>query len=161
MWHPYNGSKCTIMKYYNFDIVFQEIPDEVTLAVNITNCPNHCEGCHSPHLHGDIGFPLDENEIDGLLAKYGNQITCFCFMGGDATPQEVAKLAAYVRTKAALKVAWYSGKPQLPDTFASFDYVKTGPYIPEKGGLKSRNTNQRLYRNQGGNPVDITSRFWR
>ena len=149
------------MKYYNFDIVFQEIPDEVTLAVNITNCPNHCTGCHSPHLHGDIGFPLDENEIDELLAKYGKQITCFCFMGGDATPQEVAKLASYVRKKAALKVAWYSGKPQLPDTFTSFDYVKTGPYIPEKGGLKSRNTNQRLYRNQGGKPVDITARFWR
>ena len=151
----------TTVKYYNFDIVFQEIPDEVTLAVNITNCPNHCVGCHSPHLHGDIGFPLDEDEIDGLLAKYGKQITCFCFMGGDATPQEVAKLAAYVRTKATLKVAWYSGKPQLPDTFTAFDYVKTGPYIPEKGGLKSRNTNQRLYRNSGGKPVDITARFWK
>ena len=149
------------MKYYNFDIVFQEIPDEVTLAVNITNCPNHCEGCHSPHLHGDIGFPLDEAEIDGLLAKYGKQITCFCFMGGDATPQEVARLAAYVRRKAALKVAWYSGKPQLPDTFTTFDYVKTGPYRPECGGLRSRSTNQRLYRNQGGKPVDITARFWR
>ena len=113
----------TTVKYYNFDIVFQEIPDEVTLAVNITNCPNHCVGCHSPHLHGNVGFDLDEKEIDQLLEKYGKQITCFCFMGGDATPQEVARLASYVRTKAALKVAWYSGKPQLPDTFAAFDFV--------------------------------------
>ena len=95
------------------------------------------------------------------MEKYGKQITCFCFMGGDATPQEVARLAAYVRRKAALKVAWYSGKPQLPDTFATFDFVKTGPYVPEKGGLKSRTTNQRLYRNQDGKPLDITARFWR
>lgn len=149
------------MKYYNFDIVFQEIPDEVTLAVNITNCPNHCAGCHSPHLHNDIGFQLDENEIDGLLERYGRQITCFCFMGGDSTPQEVARLAAYVRRKASLKVAWYSGKNQLPDTFSVFDYVKIGPYRPEFGGLKSRNTNQRLFRNSAGKPVDITMRFWK
>lgn len=149
------------MKYYNFDIVFQEIPDEVTLAVNITNCPNHCAGCHSPHLHNDIGFQLDENEIDGLLERYGRQITCFCFMGGDSTPQEVARLAAYVRRKASLKVAWYSGKNQLPDTFSVFDYVKIGPYRPELGGLKSRNTNQRLFRNSAGKPVDITMRFWK
>lgn len=149
------------MKYYNFDIVFQEIPDEVTLAVNITNCPNGCKGCHSPHLHKDIGMDLDEQEIDQLLNKYGRQITCFCFMGGDATPKEVARLARYVRQKSALKVAWYSGKPQFPETFPSFDYVKTGPYRPEQGGLKSRTTNQRLFRNQNGLAVDITSRFWR
>ena len=85
-----------MLKYYNFDIVFQEIPDEVTLAVNITNCPHHCPGCHSPHLHENVGFALDETEIDQLLSKYGKQITCFCFMGGDANPQEVSRLADYL-----------------------------------------------------------------
>ncbi len=149
------------LKYYNFDIVFQEIPDEVTLAVNITNCPHRCVGCHSPHLHNDEGLPLDEQEIEKLLKQYGRQITCFCFMGGDANPQGVEQLAAYVRQKSRLKVAWYSGNPQLPQNFSKFDYVKVGPYQPNRGGLKSRNTNQRLYRNQNGNPVDITARFWK
>lgn len=149
------------MKYYNFDIVFQEIPDEVTLAVNITNCPHRCENCHSPHLHNDIGHALNEAEVDALLKKYGKQITCFCFMGGDAAPQEVEHLAAYVRQKSRLKVAWYSGNAQLPKSFPAFDYVKVGSYQPSRGGLKSRTTNQRLYRNQNGNPVDITTRFWK
>ncbi len=148
------------LKYYNFDIVFQEIPDEVTLAVNITNCPHRCENCHSPHLHNDIGHALNEAEVDALLKKYGKQITCFCFMGGDATPQDVEHLAAYVRQKSRLKVAWYSGNAQLPKSFSSFDYVKVGSYQPSKGGLKSRTTNQRLYRNQNGHPVDITAKFW-
>ena len=29
-----------MVRYHNFDIVFAEIPDETTLAINITNCPN-------------------------------------------------------------------------------------------------------------------------
>jgi anaerobic ribonucleoside-triphosphate reductase activating protein len=81
-------------------------------------------------------------------------------MGGDATPQDVEHLAAYVRQKSRLKVAWYSGNAQLPKSFSSFDYVKVGSYQPSRGGLKSRTTNQRLYRNQNGNPVDITAKFW-
>lgn len=104
---------------------------------------------------------MDEQEIDKLLKQYGRQITCFCFMGGDANPQGVEQLAAYVRQKSRLKVAWYSGNAQLPKSFSSFDYVKVGPYQPSRGGLKSRSTNQRLYRNQNGNPVDITTRFWK
>ena len=33
-----------MLNYYNYDIVCQEIPDEITLAINITGCPNHCQG---------------------------------------------------------------------------------------------------------------------
>ena len=47
-----------MLKYTNTDIVFQEIPDEVTLAVNLSGCPCRCPGCHSPQLWGDIGEPL-------------------------------------------------------------------------------------------------------
>ena len=36
-----------MLKYVNTGIVFQEIPDEVTLAVNISGCPCRCHGCHS------------------------------------------------------------------------------------------------------------------
>ena len=32
----------TVVRYYNFDIVFAEIPGETTLAINIANCPNRC-----------------------------------------------------------------------------------------------------------------------
>ena len=156
------------LKFYNYDIVFQEIPDEVTLAVNLTGCPHHCEGCHSPHLQRDTGIALDEEALNNLLSQYGQQITCFCFMGGDANPQELSQLATYLRQKTKLKIAWYSGNSNLPDIFTHFDYVKTGPYISQFGGLKSPTTNQRLYRIRhseapaaGSVPEDITRRFWR
>ncbi len=35
-----------MLKYVNYDIVFQEFPDEVTLAINLSSCPNGSPGCH-------------------------------------------------------------------------------------------------------------------
>ena len=40
-----------MVRFYNFDIVFAEIPDEVTLAINITGCPYRCPGCHLSLIH--------------------------------------------------------------------------------------------------------------
>lgn len=76
----------TVVRYYNFDIVFAEIPGETTLAINIANCPNRCPGCHSPHLQADAGHVLDAAELRALLERYGRSVTCVCFMGGDAAP---------------------------------------------------------------------------
>lgn len=149
------------MKYYNYDIVFQEIPDEVTLAINLTHCPNLCEGCHSPHLREDIGEVLDFPTLDRLLARYADDITCICFMGGDRDVQEVERLAAYVREHSDLKTGWYSGRNEMPPHSNLFDFVKLGPYIPKKGSLKQRTTNQRLYRRTGEQWEDITEVFWK
>ena len=82
----------TVVRYYNFDIVFAEIPGETTLAINIANCPNRCPGCHSPHLQADAGHVLDAAELRALLKKYGRSVTCVCFMGGDAAPYRIARL---------------------------------------------------------------------
>ena len=150
-----------MLKYYNYDIVFQEIPDEVTLAVNLTNCPHRCVGCHSPHLREDIGDVLNDRTLDSLLKKYGQQITCVCFMGGDGQANDVETLAKHLRQHSKLKVAWYSGNAMLPHNAQLFDYVKVGGYKPELGGLRSRTTNQRLYRYTNGHSEDITSRFWK
>ena len=68
-----------MVKYHNFDVVFAEIPDEVTLAINLTNCPNRCPGCHSPHLRADGGEPLDDGGLLALLGKYARSVTCVCF----------------------------------------------------------------------------------
>ena len=144
------------MKVASFDIVFQEIPGEVTLALNLSNCPCHCPGCHSPHLAEDIGEPLDEELLNQLIHKYDGLITCVAFMGGDADPQEVKRLAAHIK---GLNTAWYSGRTILPEN--GFDYVKIGPYIESLGGLKSPITNQRLYKRVGDTWQDITSSFWK
>ena len=138
-----------MLKCYSYDIVCQEIPDEITLAVNISCCPNRCPGCHSPWLWSDEGKVMDEELLASLIGRYSAAITCFCFMGGDAEPMEVQRLAGWIRqTYPQLKTAWYSGRETLPDGFdvRSLDYLKLGPYIEELGGLKSPTTNQMLFR---------------
>lgn len=137
------------MKCFNYDIVCQEIPDEVTLALNISGCPNKCPGCHSPWLAGDEGVALNENFINLLINKYISGLTCVCFMGGDQNPAEINRLASYIKaTFPQLKTAWYSGLIELSDAIdvLKFDYIKVGPYIEEKGGLRSPNTNQKFYK---------------
>ena len=145
-----------MLKVASFDIVFQEIPGEVTLALNLSGCPCHCPGCHSPHLAEDIGELLTEELLDALINQYKGLITCVAFMGGDAEPTEVLRLAAHIKE---LKTAWYSGRTHMPED--GFDYVKIGPYIEELGGLKSPTTNQRLYKRVDDEWQDITSVFWK
>ena len=154
-----------MLKYVNTGIVFQEIPDEVTLAINISNCPCHCPGCHSHYLWEDIGLPLNTDAIDAFVSQYGRNITCIAFMGGDGDPKGVDMLAQYILEEhPQYKVAWYSGRIRITSVVnkTDFDYIKIGPYIKHLGPLKQPTTNQRLYRqNDTGEFEDITSRFWR
>lgn len=153
------------MKYVDYKVVFREVPDEITLALNISGCPVHCPGCHSSYLVQDIGEILDESSLKSLIDS-SNGISCVSFMGGDADPMYIKHLADWVHTNyPGLKTSWYSGrdlenaKPVIP----SLDFIKVGPYIDEFGPLDSPATNQRFYRidNTGGTPVleDWTSRF--
>ena len=149
----------------SYDIVFQEIPGEVTLALTLSGCPNRCSGCHSPHLWEAVGEPLGDELFDGLLGQYGESVTCVCFMGGDADPLEVERLACRAKewSGGGLKTGWYSGRSALPEGCAvgAFDYVKLGPYVARLGGLDSETTNQRLYRVGNGTLTDITHAFRR
>lgn len=151
------------MKYVNSSVVFQEIPDEVTLAINISECPCRCPGCHSPYLWTDTGSALTDSVIDGFMGEYGGSITCIAFMGGDAEPGEVDRLAAYVhRAYPTVKTAWYSGRAQLSPLvdLDNLDYYKLGPYLRHLGPLNSPTTNQRLYRKmEDGTWEDITGRL--
>lgn len=100
-----------------------------------------------------------------LLHDYGDDITCLCFMGGDAEPSEVNKLAEWVRGEYPhLKIGWYSGHTKMAEEISlrNFDYIKLGPYREEDGPLNKPTTNQRLYRiNDGKEMEDITHLFWK
>ena len=152
-----------MLKFFNTDIVFQEIPDETTLAINLTGCPCRCPGCHSPHLWADTGTPLTPDILDTLVGAMNDHISCVCFMGGDAAPHEVAALAAHLHaTHPRFKTAWYSGRQYIPHSLdrQQFDYIKVGPYIAHLGPLTSPRTNQRMLRRQpDGTFADITARF--
>lgn len=86
-------------------------------------------------------------------------------MGGDSEPEYVNVLARYIhREHPNMKVAWYSGRTRISSAVnkADFDYIKVGPYIEHLGCLKSRTTNQRLYKKAAGDDfTDITEVFWR
>lgn len=157
-----------MVKYYNAMVVFEEIPDEITLAINITNCPCHCPGCHSQFLWEDIGTELTFNELDRLI-KDNDGITCVCFMGGDANPREINDLAmraamTNVVNNTNLKIAWYSGKDELSKEIdiELFDYIKIGRYDEKFGPLNVETTNQKLYEVDAmAELIDITNKFWR
>lgn len=156
-----------MLKYIDAKVVFQEIPDEITLCVNITGCKIGCKGCHSSYLAQDIGEEIYPETIVDFYEKYDG-VSCICFMGGDSDPKWLNILAEFVRMNIPKwKVAWYSGRQELsPDIdLRNFDYIKLGPYIEEKGPLNSRTTNQIMLKidHDYEQPivVDITSRFWK
>lgn len=155
----------TMLKYYNYDIVFQEYPDEVTLAINLTMCPNRCVGCHSAYLREDIGEELTHERLTALIDSYDGTITCVGIQGGDNDPEAVLAAGRYIKQhyEGRLRTGWYSGRTWLPDAAtlaASLDYVKTGPYSAKFGPLSSPTTNQRFCRVEAeGTLTDMTQRF--
>ncbi len=148
----------------NYDIVCQEVPGEVSLAINITNCPCHCPGCHSAYLAEDTGEPLSTDALDQLIKQKADGVTCVLLMGGDASPADVNALARHIKEHhPTLKTAWYSGRTIIAGeiNLKNFNFIKVGPYINHLGPLNKRTTNQRLYRiTKEGTPEDITHLFW-
>lgn len=153
-----------MLKYLNTQVTFAEVPDEITLCINITGCKNGCKNCHSSYLAEDIGNPLNKIVLSKLLED-NKGISCVSFMGGDRDTIHIVALASWIKTHTNLKVAWYSGRQELSDIVARqlrwFDYIKLGPYREEFGPLNSRTTNQRMYKVHDCELEDITSKFWK
>lgn len=152
-----------MLKYLNTQVTFAEVPDEITLCINITGCKNGCKNCHSSYLAQDIGTELTFNEVRKLIKK-NSGISCIALMGGDAEPDKINTLASFIINHyGSIKVAWYSGRQELNNNIdlCNFDYIKLGPYKEEFGPLNSRTTNQRFYKVNGKELVDITNKFWK
>lgn len=149
-----------MVKYVDTKVVFQEYPDEITLALNISNCPYHCPNCHSAYLAEDIGTELTDEEVSNLIDN-NEGITCIGFMGGNAA--DILHLARYIKETTDLKVGWYTGSEELPSNILlnlhNFDYIKVGPYKEELGPLTSKTTNQRFYKVIDNQLVDFTYLF--
>ena len=162
-----------MLKYVNTMVTFSEVPDEITLAINISNCPCHCINCHSSYLAEDIGELLiykdthnnrtviNCNPLSELI-EANKGITCVCLMGGDSNPEYINILGKTIKCH-KLKSAWYSGRQELSNhiDLCNFDYIKLGPYIEELGPLNSKTTNQRFYKVNEKELIDITNLFWK
>ena len=159
-----------MIKYTETQVTFSEIPDEISLCINISNCPHRCKNCHSPHLQEDIGEELTFEVLDKLINK-NKGITCVCFMGDAGSPFRIADFAKYAKLGYGLKTALYTGldysligiidlgnRPHVE----WFDYIKTGHYDENRGPLTSKTTNQRMYKKISDKPIkfeDITYKF--
>lgn len=147
-----------MFKFYRYKVVFQEIPNEVSLSFSITGCKNNCSGCHSPYLREDIGNELTEDILTDII-KNNKYITCILFFGGDHDKEYLKKLVNTIRSNFNLKIALYSGNDIIDnDLYNIFDYIKIGSYNKDKGPLKSKTTNQCLINTRTGE--DITYMFW-
>ena len=151
------------MRYLNYQVVFKEVPDEVTLSINITNCPYRCPGCHSPYLQEDVGGELTFETLSYLIEK-NKGITCVCFMGGDRNIYELLTFAYFIKIKYGLKTAWYSGMDTMPKRLIEnvkdvFNYVKIGSYKKDRGGLESMETNQQFFKIEDSKLIEI--KLWK
>lgn len=154
-----------MIKYVPEDtsVVFSEIPDEVTLAINISNCTNRCKGCHTPYLQTDTGKELSYSDIDELISANAG-ITCVCLMGEGNDKEAFFKVAQYIATNYKnVKLAVYSGRENVENWYSEvFNYVKLGRYDERYGAINEKNTNQRLYMKTkyGNNAQTILGKGW-
>ncbi len=142
------------LKYISYAIVFQEVPNEITLAFNISGCPHHCEGCHSQYLWEYEGDNLLEN-MENIIKQYNNYITCICFMGGDQNMYELG-LALKQCKKMGYKTCVYSGLDYIQyfeSLIPLLDWIKIGRYDESmksdnhiEYGVKLATLNQHLYK---------------
>ena len=151
-----------MLKYLNTQVTFSEVPDEITLCINITGCKIGCKNCHSSYLAENIGEELNSFSLKELISN-NKGITCVSFMGGDSSPSKIDALAQWVKINYPIKTAWYSGRQELSKdiNLNNFNFIKLGPYIEDLGPLNSKTTNQRFYKVEEGKLVDITNLFWK
>ena len=160
-----------MLKYTVAEVGFREIPDEISLNIQISNCPIKCKDCHSKHLWKDIGERLSAGKLCDLVTENPG-ISCICFMGGESNLEELFTLFKFCRLLFKnLKVAWYTGlvRSEIPEGMPLIDYIKTGPYKKKYGPLNNPDTNQRFYvlgRNLNENVkkdeyYDKTYLFWK
>ena len=124
-------------------IVFQEVPDEISLCFSITGCNVGCKGCHSTELwRASYGTPLTNQAFINWLNKYQGLITCVVFFGGEWQPSELIE-KLLIAKNLGLKTCLYSGEKHIDINISQhLNFLKTGAWQPEFGGLESTTTNQ-------------------
>jgi len=133
------------MNYYNFQVVMQEVPGEISLCFNISGCPLKCDHCHSPFLwKAHTGTELNDDIYQELLEQYAGMATCVLFMGGEWDAANLTKHCKQARNK-GYKTCLYTGLNSIDDQLKQhLTYLKTGPFKADLGGLDCPETNQKF-----------------
>ena len=131
------------MYCYDFHAVLQEVPEEISLRFTISGCPLRCEGCNSPFLWKEgSGSKIEFEAYKDILYRYFGIATCVLFMGGEWHENELIEMLKYAQEH-GYKTCLYTGEVTVSqDILKHLTYIKTGKWIKQLGGLKSKNTNQ-------------------
>ena len=134
------------MRYSGLQVVFKEIPNEVSLAIQVTGCALRCIDCHSKDSWNQaLGELLTPEVLKALILTYREYITCVLLMGGE-WDGAIYQLLEVVREN-SLKTALYTGL-EIGNVdvrlLSRLDYIKCGRFIKEAGPLSSTKTNQKL-----------------
>jgi anaerobic ribonucleoside-triphosphate reductase activating protein len=133
------------IRFNREQIVWQEVPGEVSLAYAISGCPLRCKGCHSSaERNPAFGKMLPLEYFCARLAQYRGLITCVVFLGGEWLPDQLILLLKAARAE-RLHTCLYTGLDSVTSAIqAQLTYLKTGAWIAARGGLDSPTTNQRF-----------------
>lgn len=133
------------MRFYKTDIVLQEVPNEISLCISICGCPLRCKGCHSPFLWKENnGAEFTAELLQKLITRYEGMITCVLFMGGEWHAHELITMMDICKNH-HLKTCLYTGQDYVHfGLLKKLDYIKTGPWISNLGGLDTETTNQKF-----------------
>lgn len=149
--------------FSNPQVVLQEVPDELSLAISISGCNLGCNGCHSSETWDkSYGSELTDIILRNLLTKH-KYISCLLIYDGMHNVDRLIELLAIAKSF-NLKTAMYTGLEHLePELLAMLDYYKLGKYNKNLGGLSSPSTNQKLYKSINNKTLfyDFKSKNWR
>jgi len=137
------------MRYSKKQILFQEVPNEISLGFFITWCPWNCKGCHSVEFKNKLLWKeLTEQILYRELEKNEKYISTVLFFWWEWYIKELSTLLHIIETF-WLKTALYSWLDNIDlidrSIFSQLDYLKIGPYKKELWWLGSPITNQRFY----------------
>ena len=133
-------------------VVFQELPNEISLCFSITGCKVGCKGCHSTELwDANAGTELSNAKFEQYLNRYESLISAVVFMGGEWQPELLNQKLKNAKQR-GLKTCLYSGQELVDKCLDKhLDYLKLGPWRQDLGGLESSTTNQRFIELTSGN----------
>lgn len=135
-----------MLNFTTEQIVFQEVPDEVSLAYTISGCPLGCKGCHSADSWQiNSGKHLTKDYFYQRLKTYQGLISCVLFLGGEWQADKLLSLLKLAKSQ-KLHTCLYTGLDNIPAQLkAELTYLKTGRWNAELGGLDSPVTNQKFF----------------
>jgi len=129
------------MRIFREDITLIEVPGEVSLTLAVSGCPNNCPGCSWANSDTD-GYKMSVVQMKEKLKEVVGSVTVVTFLGGEWDSAFMEYLVAV--KEMGFKTCLYTGNND-PDKFGyMLDYLKTGEYKEELGGLDSETTNQRF-----------------